>query len=66
VIAPGATSVIAQFTNDKGQKVGKEALLTLNLSIFDSRVAWFTSGAGILLLLAAITQTVRRIRRSGS
>ena len=66
VIAPGATSVIAQFTNDKGQKIGKEALLTLNLSIFDSRVAWFTSGAGILLLLAAITQTIRRIRRSGS
>ena len=66
VIAPGATSVIAQFTNEKGQNVGKEALLTLNLSIFDSRVAWFTSGAGILLLLAAITQTVRRIRRSGS
>ena len=65
VIAPGATSVIAQFTNDKGQKIGKEATLTLNLSIFDSRVAWFTSGAGILLLLAAITQTVRRIRRSG-
>ncbi|CAB4872709.1 unannotated protein [freshwater metagenome] len=64
VIAPGATTVIAQFTNDKGQKVGKEAVLTLNLSIFDSRVAWFTSGAGILLLLAAITQTVRRIRRS--
>lgn len=64
VIAPGATSVVAQFTNDRGQQIGKEAILTLNLSIFDSRVAWFTSGAGILLLLAAITQTVRRIRRS--
>lgn len=64
VIAPGATAVIAQFTNDKGQEIGKEAVLTLNLSIFDTRVAWFTSGAGILLLLAAITQTVRRIRRS--
>ena len=64
VIAPGATSVIAQFTNDKGQKIGKEAILMLNLSIFDTRVAWFTSGAGILLLLAAITQTIRRIRRS--
>jgi hypothetical protein len=66
VIAPGATTVIAQFTNDKGQKIGEEATLTLNLSIFDARVAWFTSGAGILLLLAAITQTVRRIRRSGA
>lgn len=64
VIAPGATAVVAQFTNDKGQEIGKEAVLTLNLSIFDTRVAWFTSGAGILLLLAAITQTVRRIRRS--
>jgi hypothetical protein len=38
--------------------------LTLNLSIVDSRVAWFTSGAAILLFVAATLQTVRRVRRS--
>jgi hypothetical protein len=64
VIAPGATSVIAQFVNSDGVNVSEEALLTLNISVFDSQVAWFTSGAGLLLLVAAIAQTVRRIRRS--
>ena len=64
VIAPGATVVTAQLTNSQGQAIGAPALLSLNLSIFDSRVAWFTSGAGILLLIAAITQTIRRVRRS--
>lgn len=64
VIASGTTSVIAQFTNKDGVVVSNDALLSLNLSVFDSQVAWFTSGAGILLLLAAATQTIRRIRRS--
>ncbi len=64
VIAPGATTVIAQFVNDEGTHVSEEAVLALNLSVFDSQVAWFTSAAGLLLLVAAITQTVRRIRRS--
>ena len=64
VIAPGSTVVTAEITNEKGQVVGSPALLQLNLSIFDSRVAWFTSGAGILLLIAAMTQTIRRVRRS--
>jgi hypothetical protein len=64
VIAPGVTTVIAQFVNSDGVNVSEEALLALNISVFDSKVAWFTSGAGLLLLVAAITQTVRRIRRS--
>ena len=64
VIAPGATTVIAQFVNSEGTHVSEEAILALNLSVFDSQVAWFTSAAGLLLLVAAITQTVRRIRRS--
>jgi hypothetical protein len=63
VIAPGATTILAQITNIDGQPVGASARLALNITIFDSRVTWFTVGAAILLFVAAITQTIRRIRK---
>ena len=64
VIAPGSTLVLAQFMNSKGQLVGQISKLNLTATIIDPRVAWFTTGAAILLLLGAITQSVRRVRRS--
>lgn len=64
VIAPGNTLVLAQFINGKGQLVGEVSRLELSATIIDSRVAWFTTGAAILLLLGAIAQSVRRVRRS--
>ena len=64
VIAPGATLVYAQFMNPKGQLVGEQSELNLNATIIDSRVAWFTTGAAVLLFIGAIAQSVRRIRRS--
>jgi sporulation protein YlmC with PRC-barrel domain len=64
VIAPGSTLVNAQLINTKGQLVGQVSKLEINATIIDSRVAWFTTGAAVLLLLGAITQSVRRIRRS--
>jgi hypothetical protein len=63
VIAPGSTTILAQITNVDGGKIGPSAKLSLNSTIFDSRVAWFTIGAAILLFVAALTQTIRRIRR---
>jgi hypothetical protein len=63
VIAPGSTIILAQITNVDGGKIGTSARLSLNSTIFDSRVAWFTVGAAILLFIAALTQTIRRIRR---
>jgi hypothetical protein len=63
VIAPGATTVIAQITNTAGASVGPSARLAINITIFDSKVTWFTIGAAILLFVAALTQTIRRIRR---
>jgi hypothetical protein len=63
VIAPGATTILAQITNTDGKFVGDSARLALNITIFDSRVTWFTVGAAILLFVAALTQTVRRIRK---
>ncbi len=66
VIAPGQTTVSALIT-DSGDdtEVVPEALLTLNSTVIDSKVTWFTTGAAILLLLAAVAQSVRRVRRRG-
>ena len=66
VIAPGSTLVLAQLINSKGQLVGSVSKLNLTATIIDSRVAWFTTGAAVLLFLGAVTQSVRRVRRSRS
>ena len=64
VIAPGQTTVSALITDsDDDTEVVPEALLTLNSTVIDSKVTWFTTGSAILLLLAAVAQSVRRVRR---
>lgn len=64
VIASGSTAVLAEFRNTRGKPLGDSVILTLSLSVISPAVAWFTTGAAILLFLAAITQSVRRVRRS--
>jgi len=64
VIAPGQTTVSALITGpEDNTEIVPEAVLTLNSTVIDSRVTWFTTGAAILLLLAAVAQSVRRVRR---
>jgi hypothetical protein len=64
VIASGSTLVLAQFMTPQGTLVGEVSKLNLSLTVIDSRVAWFTTGAGVVLFLGAVAQSVRRIRRS--
>ena len=64
VFAPGQTYIRAQFVNADGRAITDPVELSLNLTVIDSRVAWFTTGAAVLLFLAAITQSVRRVRRA--
>jgi hypothetical protein len=64
VIASGSTVVEAQLMTSEGVSIGALSRLSLSMTVIDSRVAWFTTGAGVLLFLAAATQTARRIRRS--
>ena len=64
IFAPGQTSITAQFVNEQGRALSDPVELSLNLTVIDSRVAWFTTGAAVLLFLAAITQSVRRVRRA--
>ena len=63
VIASGSTLVLAQFITSQGDRVGETSRLNLALTVIDSRVAWFTTGAAIFLFLGAIIQSVRRIRK---
>lgn len=63
VIAPGQTIVFAQMTDATDNDVVPPAVLALNATVIDSRLIWFTTGAAILLLLAAITQSMRRVRK---
>lgn len=63
VIAPGETTVFAQITDSESFSVAPFSILKLNATVIDSRVTWFTTGAAILLLLAAIAQSVRRVRK---
>lgn len=64
VIAPGQTTVSALITGpEDDNEVVPEALLTLNSTVIDSKVTRFTTGSAILLLLAAVAQSVRRVRR---
>jgi hypothetical protein len=62
-IAPGATTVVAQLTNSEGGFVGPASRLAINVAFLDARVTYFTIGAALLLFVAALTQTIRRIRR---
>jgi len=64
VIASGSTLVLAQFMTPQGARVGEVSKLNLTLTVIDSRIAWFTTAAGILLFIGAVTQSVRRVRRS--
>lgn len=63
-IAAGDTTVVARFENGKGKVVGATAILDLSSTIISPSVSRFTTGAGLVLILAAIAQSVRRIRRS--
>ena len=63
VIAPGETTIFAQITDSKAVPIVDFSILQLNATVIDPRVTWFTTGAAILLLLAAIAHSLRRVRK---
>jgi hypothetical protein len=63
VIAPGETTIFAQITDATSVDVVPASILQINSTVIDKRVTWFTTGAAILLLLAAVAQSVRRVRK---
>jgi hypothetical protein len=63
VITSGTTQVNAVLTNSEGKWLGPASKLALTMTLIDPRVAWFTTGAAVLLFIGAGAQTFRRIRR---
>ena len=63
VIAPGETTIFAQITDETGMDIVPKSILQIHSTVIDKRVTWFTTGAAILLLLAAVAQSVRRVRK---
>ena len=63
VLAPGPTTIVAQLANKDGELVSAPADLNVDSTIIDSKVTWFTTAAGVLLLLAGIAQSLRRVRK---
>ena len=62
-IAAGDTTVIASFQNGKGKVIGANGMLDISSTIISPAVTKFTTGAGVLLILAAVAQSVRRVRK---
>lgn len=63
-VAAGDTNVIARFENGKGKVVGTNGMIELSSTIISPAVSRFTTGAGLLLILAAVAQSVRRVRKN--
>lgn len=63
-IAAGDTTVIARFENGKGKQVGANGMIEITSSIISPTISRFTTGAGIILILAAVAQSVRRVRKA--
>jgi hypothetical protein len=63
VITSGSTQLNAVLTNSQGKWLGPSSKLALSMTLIDSRVAWFTTTAAVLLFIGAGAQTFRRIRK---
>ncbi len=63
VLASGSSVLLAQLFTVSGELVGSPKRLPLNLTVISPITTWFTTGSAILLLLAALVQSVRRVKR---
>ena len=64
VLSSGQSDLIITITTLKGEVIGREVRLPLTLAVISPLTTWITTGSGLILLLAAIIQSVRRVRRS--
>ena len=62
VLASGNSSLLTQLTNLDNKPIGFPVYISLKLSVISPVATWITSGAAVVLLIAAIIQSVRRFR----
>ena len=63
VIASGETTLRLQLRTPAGSVLGIEERIPLRLAVISPITTWFTTGMAIILLLAAVIQSVRRVKR---
>jgi hypothetical protein len=62
VLATGQSSLLAQLTNLENKPVGYPVNINLRLSVISPVATWITSAAAVLLFVAALFQSLRRVR----
>jgi uncharacterized membrane-anchored protein len=54
-----------QLTNLDNKPVGYPVYINLKLSVISPVATWITTAAAVLLIIAVLVQSVRRVRRRG-
>ena len=63
VNASGETQIEMKLRNTKGRQVGEIEYIPLRLAVISPLTTWFTTGMAIILLLAAVVQSMRRVKK---
>jgi hypothetical protein len=63
VFAVGDSRLLVQLTNLENKPVGYPVYIDLKLSVISPVATWITTAAAVLLIIAALVQSVRRVRR---
>jgi hypothetical protein len=63
VLTSGTSGLNVEMTSLNGSLLGDSVIYPLQLSVISPIATWFTTGAAIVLFLAATVQSIRRIRR---
>jgi hypothetical protein len=63
VLTSGTSGLNVEMTSMEGNLLGDSVIYPLQLSVISPIATWFTTGAAIVLFVAASFQSIRRIRR---
>jgi hypothetical protein len=63
IIASGDTQIELKIRSLKGKVVGEVEYIPLRLAVISPLTTWFTTGMAIILLLAAVIQSMRRVKK---
>ena len=63
VLTSGTSGLNVEMTSTGGNLLGDSVIYPLQLSVISPIATWFTTGAAIVLFVAASFQSIRRIRR---
>lgn len=63
IIASGDTQIELKLHGLNGRQVGEVEYIPLRLAVISPLTTWFTTGMAIILLLAAVIQSMRRVKK---